>query len=276
MTAQGIDCAAPLTEEKAAKFKKLGYEFVGRYLCPAGQWKRLEREEAESISRAGLGLLCVWETTADRAKGGTAAGATDGARAYNHALELGMPGTGIIYFAVDFDAQAGDMDAIAAYLRAARAQTGIYEIGVYGSHSVIESMAARGICRGFWQCVAWSGGKISDRHSVYQSGWNRQIAGHTVDLNTCPDMDAAGIWTYEEDEEMKYEEFEAFMRRWEQERADRAEPEWSRDEGAWAKARDRGIMDGLRPESFVKRDELAAVLSRAGVFDGLEERADEV
>lgn len=276
MTARGIDCAAPLTEEKAAKFKKLGYDFVGRYLCPAGQWKRLERGEAEMISRAGLGLLCVWETTADRAKGGMSAGAVDGARAYNHALELGMPGDGIIYFAVDYDAQESEMDTIAAYLKAARTQTGEYEIGVYGSYRVIEAMCQRDICRGYWQCVAWSGGRISDKHSVYQSGWNREIAGHTVDLNTCPDMDAAGIWRYEEDEEMKYEEFAAHMQRWIQEQGGAAEPEWSRDEGAWAKARDCGIMDGLRPESFVKRDELAAVLSRAGVFDGLAERADEV
>lgn len=41
---KGIDCAAPLTAEKAAKFKKLGYAFVGRYFCPTGNWKRLDKE----------------------------------------------------------------------------------------------------------------------------------------------------------------------------------------------------------------------------------------
>lgn len=200
---KGIDCAAPLTEEKAREFKALGYDFAGRYFCPPGNFKRLNKSEAEAISAAGLKLLCVWETTADRAKGGMAAGAVDGVRAYNQALELGMPNTGIIYFAVDFDAQSGDFDAIEAYLRAARMQTEEFEIGVYGSYSVVEAMHARGVCKGFWQCVAWSGGKVSAHHTVYQAHWSQTIIGHQVDTNTCPDMDAAGLWNYEEESEMK-------------------------------------------------------------------------
>lgn len=276
---KGIDCAAPLTAEKARIFKELGYEFVGRYFCPdtPGNWKRLNKPEAKSITDAGLRLLCVWETTAARAGEGMAAGAVDGARAYNQALELGMPTDGIIYFAVDYEAQVSELDTIEAYLRAARTQTGPYEIGVYGSYKVVEAMHERGACKGFWQCVAWSYGKISEHHSVYQAEWNVRIpeANHTVDINTCPDMDKAGLWNYEEDD-MSYEKFTEYMKRYEPERAAKPEPAWSATEGAFEKATRKGVMDGTRPEDPVKRDELAAVLDRAGMLDALPDRGDYV
>ena len=278
MRIKGIDCAAPLTAEKARIFKDLGYEFVGRYFCPdtKGNWKRLNKPEAEAISAAGLRLLCVWETTADRAKGGLTAGAVDGARAYNQALELAMPTDGIIYFAVDYDAQPAEFDTIAAYLKAASQQVGEYKIGVYGSYKVIEAMYERfGNSIAYWQCVAGSYGKISAHHNVYQSEWNVRIpeADHTVDINTCPDMDAAGLWNYEDDN-MTYEKFTEFMKRYEAERAAKPAPAWSVDEGAFAKANSKGVLDGSRPEDYIKRDELAAVIDRVGLLDNLPDRED--
>lgn len=50
-------------------------------------------------------------------------------------------------------------------------------------------------------------------------------------------------------------------------RAGRPEPEWSEKDGAFARAKRAGVMDGKRPEDFVKRDELAAVLDRTGVLN---------
>ena len=201
---KGIDCASRLTAQTAAAIRAEGYVFAGRYLVPDG-WKALTRDEAEIITGAHLRLLTVWETTAGRAKGGAAAGAADGASALKCAREIGMPADGIIYFAVDFDARAGDMDAIEAYLRAARENTGEYETGVYGPYSVIETMAERGACKAFWQCVAWSYGRRSEYLDVYQGWFNQQVAGVNVDINECPDMDRAGIWTYggKEDEDME-------------------------------------------------------------------------
>lgn len=276
MAVKGIDCAAALTAEKAQIFKELGYEFVGRYFCPDGEWKRLERWEAHAISAAGLRLLCVWETTANRAKGGMAAGAADGARAYNQALELSMPKDGVIYFAVDYDAQPADFDAIAAYLKAARQQTGEYKVGVYGSYRVIEAMYERfGDELAYWQCVAWSYGKISDHHDVYQAEWNVKIpeADHTVDINTCPDMDKAGLWNYEEDEEMSYEKFKEYMKRYMAELDNLPASEYAAE--ACRKAIASGLFkdgngDGSLdyPQMFIKRQDLALVMDRRGDFDG--------
>ena len=196
---KGIDCAVKLTARTAAAIRGEGYAFAGRYLVPdsgAFAWKALTRAEAEAVTEAGLRLLTVWETAAGRAKGGAAAGAADGALALECARKIGMPEGGIIYFAVDYDAQADGMSAVEAYLRAARENTGEYETGVYGSYSVIEEMARRGACAGFWQCLAWSGGKKSGYLDVYQGWSGREVAGVSADINECPDMDRAGIWTY--------------------------------------------------------------------------------
>ncbi|WP_016739683.1 MULTISPECIES: glycoside hydrolase domain-containing protein [Bacillales] len=47
---KGIDCAKPLTADKARVMAAAGMKFVCRYLVPASmQWKRLTRAEAEAI-----------------------------------------------------------------------------------------------------------------------------------------------------------------------------------------------------------------------------------
>jgi len=279
---KGIDCAAPLTAEKARIFKDLGYEFVGRYFCPdtKGNWKRLNKPEAEAISAAGLRMLCVWETTAARAGEGMTAGAVDGARAYNQALELDMPTDGVIYFAVDYDAQKEDFDAVEAYLRAASQQTGPYKIGVYGGYRLVEAMHERfGDILAYWQCVAWSYGHISPCHNVYQGEWNVYIseADHTVDINICPDMDAAGLWNYEEDEmkptEENYEVFKQFMDRYEKEKRELPPSDYAQvscakgvECGLFSDGNGDGMVD--EPQGYVKRQELAVVMDRAGLLEG--------
>lgn len=195
---RGIDTAAKLTAKQARELWAAGYSFAGRYLVPSG-WKALTKAEAEIITGAGLRLLTVWETVAERPKGGAAAGAADGAAARRCAEAIGMPARGIIYFAVDFGAAQSDMPAIEAYLRAARANTGPYEIGVYGPYDVIEYMAERQVCKAYWQCVGWSGGRHSKHRDVYQAEWEQLVAGVMVDINECADLDAAGIWEYKED-----------------------------------------------------------------------------
>ena len=205
---KGIDCVTRLTPQTAARAKALGFSFVGRYLVPEGMGKHITKAEAEAISGAGLGILCVWETYANRAAEGAGAGGVDGAKALQCARAIDMPEDGIIYFAVDFDAKEEHFHNIAEYLKAARAQTGPYNIGVYGSYRVVEAMASRlpGICRGFWQCVAWSCGNHSPHRTVYQRVWSggaeaqaaKAQLGFDVDINDCMNLEVAGIWRYKE------------------------------------------------------------------------------
>lgn len=43
------------------------------------------------------------------------------------------------------------------------------------------------------------------------------------------------------------------------------EPDWSKEEGHWARTTSTGLMDGTAPERAMKRDEVIAVLGRLGV-----------
>ena len=46
-----------------------------------------------------------------------------------------------------------------------------------------------------------------------------------------------------------------------------AEPDWSKQEGHWAKAKQRGLVDGTSPERPIKRCEVVAMLGRLGLLD---------
>lgn len=273
---KGIDCASPLTARTAEAIKAAGYEFAGRYLVPAEgsmKWKALTRAEAMAVTGAGVRLLTVWETTADRARGGMAAGAVDGAKAVKLAGSMGIPKGAAIYFAVDYDARERDFGAIEEYLRGARAQLdGEWRIGVYGSYRVIEAMAERGAADCFWQCVAWSGGKKSGRRNVYQAQFGQSCAGVAIDVNECEDMEKAGIWTYGdtfngEDDDMDVNRFKELWLEMRKELQDNDAHDWSRDAREWAVS--EGIVQGGDETDFngmwedvLTREQMAVLLWR--------------
>ncbi len=246
---RGIDCASPVSARAANILKAEGYSFVGRYLVPPSYTKAMSWAEAEILHAAGLEILLVWETTAARMRGGAAAGREDGARAYARARELGVTENAILYFAADFDARAEEMSALRAYLTAARDQTGPYEVGIYGSYRVIEAMR-ESVAKGFWQCVAWSGGRVSDDMTVYQAQWQGAEEakalgaklGFAVDIDECPDSARAGMWPHRQPEpamETKKEETDM-----DTERYDGLDdlPKWARP--TVQKLIDRGFLKG--------------------------------
>ena len=271
---KGIDCASKLTAATAAGIRAAGYEFAGRYLVPAVgsmKWKALTSEECRIITGAGLKILSVWETTADRVKGGAAAGTEDGARAAVLAQEMGMPDGAAVYFAVDYDARERDFPLIEAYLRAAAGGLrGRWRVGVYGSYRVIEAMAERGAAECFWQCVAWSVGRKSEHRHVYQAHFGQSCAGVAIDVNECEDMERAGIWDYgksEEDEEMDIERFKELWLEMRKELQDNDAHEWSREAREWAVS--SGLVQGGSAEDFngmwedvLTREQMAVLLWR--------------
>lgn len=268
----GIDCATRLTAKTAQAIKDAGYSFAGRYLVPERgslKWKALTKAEAEIITGVGMSILAVYETTADRAKGGAAFGTYDGQQAFACAEAIGIPKTGVIYFAVDFGAAASDMSAIAEYLKAARAQIGDYKLGVYGAYNVIEAMAALNLCDAYWQCVGWSYGKISDHRSVYQAKWGQSVAGVSVDINECEDLVKAGIWNYQmEDEDMDIakltpEECYEIIQKASEYMATLPLPTNWNAAGELQEAVDLGITDGTRPMELTPRYQAAIMVKRA-------------
>lgn len=192
---RGIDCASRLTREKASALYSLGYRFAGRYVVPtvgSTAWKALTLPEAEAIRASGMDILCIFELDAARAGRGEAVGAQDGDLALSCARALGIPAGTTLYFAVDYYPAAAEMPQIEAYLRAAGARIAPYTLGVYGCYDVVEYLSARHVCRHYWQCVGWSGGKISANADLYQATGNVNVAGVLVDQNER--YREAGLW----------------------------------------------------------------------------------
>jgi hypothetical protein len=251
---KGFDCATPLTAETASKFKADGYEFVCRYLVPSG-WKRLSKEEAELVSKAGLLLISVFETTADRALGGYTAGLADGATAAQVAYSLGQPEGSAIYFAVDFDATAAQMPTVIEYIRGASEATPKHSTGVYGSYNVVNKVRDASVCSKYWQTYAWSRGQLADWGiNLYQYQNNITVNGIGVDLNTSYGNE--GGWTLTPPEPPPAQKKTNF--------SDVEAGRWSEDV-IWVVS-NAGIMTGyedgtFRPEQPVSREELAKVVS---------------
>lgn len=256
---KGIDCATPLTSATATKLAAEGMKFACRYLVPERlAWKRLTRAEAETITEAGLSIISVFETTASRPAGGAGAGEIDGREAMAEAKAIKQPPGSAIYFAVDYNAQPKDYNAIEAYLRAAAKQIQGYKVGVYGSFAVIEEMARRGAAECFWQTYAWSAGKKSRKANLHQYKNGVAMAGITVDLNDS--FGGEGFWdtnpkTQPAPEKIEY--IEAFN--------DVPKTHWAAKE--IQECADKGLLDGFpdgsfKPDEPVTRAQLATVLLR--------------
>lgn len=210
MNYEGVDTAARLTAEQAKILRSEGVSFVARYLVPEKYGKALTAQEAAILRENGLAVMLCWETTAKRMLGGAAAGAEDGAAAWNLAQALGVPSGTAIYFAADWDVQESEIPACEAYFRAAQIAVAPYNAGVYGGQRVIAALCCE--TAWLWQCVAWSGEFLPTAH-VIQYQWQHspdakalaEKVGAAVDLDSAASL--AGMWTaekqIEEDTPMK-------------------------------------------------------------------------
>lgn len=250
----GVDCVTRITPEHARNLKNGGYEFVGRYFCPESQmqYKGLIASEVKAMTDAGLRILCVFESYANRIREGAASGHVDGKRAYQMAKELGMPEGAAIYFACDYCPAISDYDAIELYLRAAAEEIPGYRVGLYGNYYICKAMKERGAAECLWQCIGWSNHLLYEERNVYQAGTGRMICGVNADPDECDDMDRAGLWNLN----TKFVTDKP-----------KEEPEWMKE--ALDRLFERGIMrgdnnsrDSLRPFENITRGEMAVMLDR--------------
>ena len=199
---KGIDTAATISAAAAKTLKANGITFAGRYLVPAGMWKDLKSAEIKALHDAGLAILLCWEIDTGDVKGGADRGLKDGRRAKALAEQFGVPAGTTIFFACDYCAVEADYPVIEAYIRAAQEAVTPYVAGLYGHAGLVDYLAEKGACARFWQCVAWSGGRVSKHTDVYQYLWSggtesKALAakvGFDVDMDTCDDLAAAGLW----------------------------------------------------------------------------------
>lgn len=179
-SAHGVDYAWGRPGVDALNARGLG--FVARYLSPDHTGKNLTPSEARELIAAGLSIVCVWESSENRALGGRAAGESDARAAARQAQICGMPADRPIYFAVDFDAQIVDQPKINEYLRGAGAVLGHSRVGIYGGYGPVARAAAAGVAAWTWQTYAWSNGRWMGAH-IEQYRNDVVINGVGCDLN---------------------------------------------------------------------------------------------
>jgi hypothetical protein len=161
-------------------WKKDGMSFVCRYFSRTSS-KNLTLEEAVLLSKAGLDIVVVWETTAKEPLEGYTAGKAAATLAEAMKPTVKMPEDRPIYFAVDCDVTAKQalpyFDGINRVLRPE-------VVGVYGSYQVVEGIMGAGNARWGWQTSAWSRGKLSSKAHLYQYKYDYKGGGlDSADVN---------------------------------------------------------------------------------------------
>lgn len=175
---------------KALKAAKV--TFAARYLSHT-PGKNLTPAEASALSAAGIWIVTIWETTADRALAGHAAGAQDAKDAAAQAAACGMPAGRPVYFAVDFDATGGDQAAINAYLDGAGTVLGKSAVGVYGEYSVVAHAMQGGHAAWGYQTYAWSSSNWYGPAQLQQYSNDHTIGGVGLDFDRSTKSDF-GQW----------------------------------------------------------------------------------
>lgn len=176
MSRFGIDYAWYNALDPAA-LRRAGVTFACRYYETLNDSKRLGAAEAKALSAAGIDLVTVWETTADRVESGAPAGAADAAGAIAEARAAGQPAHSCIYAAVDEDTTVGPhiQGYFGEFTKALHAAG--YRSGVYGSYIIVEECLTQGLCDLGWQTYAWSGGRVSSHAQLYQYSNSHKVAG---------------------------------------------------------------------------------------------------
>jgi Domain of unknown function (DUF1906) len=139
----GIDHASH--PPAAAALKSENVRFVCRYLSTPGNPKNISHAEASELKLAGIDIVLVFETLANRALGGHAAGAADAESAEAQVGLVGLAGAPV-YFAVDFDVQPAQVPEMLQYFHGAASVLGQERTGVYVGLAAVRAVLDSGAC----------------------------------------------------------------------------------------------------------------------------------
>lgn len=164
METYGADFA--WTKPGARELLDAGNSFVLGYISNDGA---KDLQNPMDYVNAGLRAGLVFETYTNRAAEGYGAGYSDGLQSENESNRRGYPVDAVLFFAVDYDAQPGDFNAIQEYGNGFNSATR-RPVGIYGSFAVIERFVSPGQApiRYGWQAEAWSGNNLSGKANLYQ------------------------------------------------------------------------------------------------------------
>lgn len=176
----GLDWAWGHPDPKA--LKEAGVRFACRYLS-FDTSKNLNAAEAMALKAAGIPVVVVWETTANRALGGRAAGAADARVALAQAKACGIPDDRPIYFAVDFDESPQQATQVATYFLGVNSVLGVKRTGAYAGYWGLSRLFDAKVITYGWQTYAWSGGNLDKRAHLFQYSNGHRVAGVSCDFD---------------------------------------------------------------------------------------------
>jgi hypothetical protein len=165
----------------ARTLARQGRRFVCRYYANSGK-KRLNKNEAQTLSGAGLKIVVVWEDGFPTSSSyfSFTKGVDDGTSAYHDALQIGQPAGSPIYFAVDYDASNADLagvindyfNGITQGLKLASRNNMEHPVGVYGSGATCGFILKRGLATYSWLAMSsgWQGHEFSNWHIRQSAG----------------------------------------------------------------------------------------------------------
>jgi peptidoglycan hydrolase-like protein with peptidoglycan-binding domain len=139
----------------ATQIAAQGMKFAARYYSDNAD-KALTLTEAQALSAAAISVVTVFENSNDAAEFFSSdIGNSQAASALQQAATVGQPPLTAIYFAVDYDATAADVQGpIAEYFTAIKnafaAAPTQYVIGVYGSGMTCRVMRDAGLAQFTW------------------------------------------------------------------------------------------------------------------------------
>jgi hypothetical protein len=181
---EGIDYSGPYPGAPA--IMDAGKVFVVRYL--ARDERGITKAEYDNLIDNGIGVVFVYESTADRPSDGYDAGVYDARYAYEIlTADLDAPPATPIYVNCDdTDDQVVTHAQLRSYLNGVQSVIGFDRTGGYGSVDNIRFIQANGLARWYWQTYAWSRGEVADGIHLLQY----LNGGITLNGTVC-DLDAA-------------------------------------------------------------------------------------
>lgn len=149
--------------------------------------KWLNPSEAGKLLDAGFAIGLFFETRAQRAEGGHAAGAEDAKVIAKELAYCGLPADMPVLSAVDYDTTVGPN--ITGYFTALSDARGVDATGVYGGIKVVDALFAERLVKFGCQTLAWSGGKWSTRAQTQQFTGSKTLGGADVDYQQAMAVD---------------------------------------------------------------------------------------
>ncbi|MGH9654945.1 MAG: glycoside hydrolase domain-containing protein [Bryobacteraceae bacterium] len=193
MTTTGIDLYSP-SSLSPAQIKGAGHSFVMYYIVGGDSGKWADASHVHAALAGGLAVAFNFESTANRALDGAAAGNYDGLGCHDLLRRWMAPAGVAVYFAIDFDLAPSGATEVEAYARAFAAAMEPYRTGCYGGIYAASMLLDRNAVDLAFQTVSWSGGRWDPRAAIRQTQVNTILDGVGIDLDEAMRADF-GQWS---------------------------------------------------------------------------------